>query len=61
MFDDVGEEVAGRGEIFAKRRHVSEEAPHSGNDFHVTSSPTTQILIETLVKMRSGSQRNRKK
>jgi len=29
MFDDVGEEVAGRGEIFGKRRHValSEETP----------------------------------
>ena len=36
MFDDVGEEVAGRGEIFAKRRHLSEEArpPHCLKDFH---------------------------
>jgi hypothetical protein len=26
-------QVAGRGEIFAKRRHVSEEAPHYGKIF----------------------------
>jgi hypothetical protein len=61
MFDDVGEEGARRLEIFAQRRRVSEKAPRSGKDFHVTSSLTTQILIKTLVKMRSGSQRNRKK
>jgi len=49
MFDDVGEEVAGRGEIFAKRRHLSEEArpPHCLQDFHVTGNRKTQIPIKS--------------
>jgi hypothetical protein len=59
VFDDVGEEVAGRGEIFAKRqrRHLSEEArpPHCLKDFHVTGSLTTQIPIKSSLRMRSTS------
>jgi hypothetical protein len=57
MFDDVGAEVAGRDEIFAKRRHLSEEArpPHCLKDFHVTGSLTTQIPIKSSLRMRSTS------
>jgi hypothetical protein len=53
------ERVAGRGEIVAKRRQVSEEAP-VGKIF-VTSSLATQILIKSLVQIHSTSQRDREK
>jgi hypothetical protein len=36
MFDDVGEEVAGRDEIFAKRRHLTYKCKRRGCPPHHT-------------------------